>query len=463
MTTIGSDPQDQAQISGIDLSAISPDQIAMVVPGRNAPVTFDDLRDLEEHIHSVIDSVRSAGHSPTGMKTSPRINATQLAKLCRKSNTTMLRLLDRAAEFGLADGHSPPPVEGEDPTPTKGAGTRQRRMFTLQQAIDWIRHVGPMYRRPNGAQACTLAVGNFKGGVGKTVMATCVAQGLSLMGYRVLCIDLDPQGSMTSLFDIDRYGIEDSQTFLPLALRPSDPGYRDSLQESIQETYWYGCDIVAGNSALFGGEFFLPLRQMEAATKEPSFRFMEVLDRALDNGLRDEYDYIVIDTPPALSYITMNAYWAADAILMPLPAEGIDLVSSAQFWSMFTSLASTAAASASKPKSFSWIAAVPSKIDHSKGRTKINLKVMQSAYQGYLLGNVEIPESAAIGNGGVTLNTVYDMESYAGSAKTNARPREAFDRLCEEVDYLTRLRKWGQTPEDIERDLQGASNSNTGA
>ena len=88
---------------------------------------------------------------------------------------------------------------------------------------------------------------------------------------------------------------------------------------------------------------------------------------------------------------------------------------------------------------------------------------MQSAYQGYLLGNVEIPESAAIGNGGVTLNTVYDMESYAGSAKTYARPREAFDRLCEEVDYLTRLRKWGQTPEDIERDLQGASNSNTGA
>lgn len=445
---------DAIPISDFDLNDLSPDKISFVKHEQTGPITFDDLRKLETHIHSVIETVRTAGNSPTGVKVAPRINATQLAKFCRKSNTSMLRMLDRAEEFGLADGYG----QAGDAKPKAG----QRRTFSLQEAIEWIRKAGPMNRRAAGVPGCTIAIGNFKGGVGKTVMSTCLAQALSLMGYKVLCIDLDPQGSMTSLFDIDRFGIDDDQTFLPLTLRPSDPGYRDTLQESIQETYWHGCDLVAGTSALFGGEFFLPLRQREAITKEPSFRFMEVLDRALDKGIRDEYDYIIIDTPPALSYITMNAYWAADAILMPLPPEGIDLVSSSQFWSMFTSLGATASQTASKPKSFSWIAAVPSMIDHNKVRQRINLKVMQAAYQGYLMG-VEIPDSAAVGNGAVTLKTVYDMQSYSGSAKTYARPREAFDRLAEEVDYLTRLRKWGQSPEDIERDLQAAGANLTGA
>ena len=98
---------------------------------------------------------------------------------------------------------------------------------------------------------------------------------------------------------------------------------------------------------------------------------------------------------------------------------------------------------------------MPSKVDHSKGFTKSNLKVMQVAYDKYLIGNVEIPLSSAVSVGGVTLSTVYDMEKYVGSAKTYERARQAFDRLVDEVDYLTRLKKWRQTPDEIERALGG--------
>lgn len=414
-----------------------------------SPITLDDLAALEAHIHAVIETVRATSNSPYGNKKAPSFNASTLAKLCGKSNTGMMRLLSQAGDLGLADGV----VAAEDGS----TRSKNRRSFTLSESINWVRHVGTYFKRKPGTKACVIAVGNFKGGVGKTIVSTSLAQGLSLKGYKVLCIDLDPQGSMTSLFDIDRHGVDESQTFLPLTKHPRDPEYRNTLQESIQETYWAGCDIVAGASSLFGGEFFLPLRQMRADKDEPGFRFMEVLDRALDYDIRDEYDYVIIDTPPALSYITMNGYWAADAILMPLPAEGLDLVSSAQFWSMFTTLAGSAEKTATKPKTFSWIATVPSKVDHTKGFTKINLSVMRAAYQQYLIGNVEIPLSSAVSVGGTTLSTVYDMERYDGSARTYERARQAFDLLVDEVDYLTRLRKWGQTPDDIQRDLQGAS------
>ena len=416
------------------------------------PIDLEELKALEAHLRRVIKKVRESGYTPHGQKKAPSFNATALAKLCGKSNTSMLRLLERANELKLASG-----LQAGAET-----GSRSRRAFTQSEAVDWVRHIGSAYKRNIGVPGCTIAIGNFKGGVGKTVVATSVAQGLSLKGYKVLCIDLDPQGSMTSLFDVDRMGVEDDQTFLPLTTHVNDEDHRDTLQESIRETYWAGVDLVAGSTSLFGGEFYLPLRQMRAERDEPGFRFMEVLDRALDKGIRDEYDYIIIDTPPALSYVTMNAYWAADAILMPLPAEGLDLVSSSHFWSMFSTLASSAARTATKPKTFSWIATVPSKVDHSKGFTKSNLKVMQVAYQKYLIGSVEIPLSSAVSVGGVTLSTVYDMEKYVGSQKTYARARQAFDRLVDEVDYLTRLRKWRQPQRDIEKALSQASTTTSG-
>lgn len=428
-------------------------EIADPLPGAAAvddeivPIDLEQLRALETHLRRVINKVRKSGYTPHGQKKAPSFNATALAKLCGKSNTTMLRLLERAAEFKLADG-----LQGG-----VEAGGRARRSFTQAEAVDWVRHVGAPFKRNIGVPGCTIAIGNFKGGVGKTVVATSVAQGLSLKGYKVLCIDLDPQGSMTSLFDVDRMGVDDDQTFLPLTTHVRDEGHRDTLQESIRETYWSGVDLVAGSTSLFSGEFYLPLRQMRAEKDEPGFRFMEVLDRALDKGIRDEYDYIIIDTPPALSYVTMNAYWAADAILMPLPAEGLDLVSSSHFWSMFTTLADSAAKTATKPKTFSWIATVPSKVDHSKGFTKSNLEVMRVAYQRYLIGSVEIPLSSAVSVGGVTLSTVYDMEKYVGSQKTYERARQAFDRLVDEVDYLTRHRKWRQPQAEIEKALSGAT------
>ena len=70
----------------------------------------------------------------------------------------------------------------------------------------------------------------------------------------------------------------------------------------------------------------------------PDFEFWRVLDRGLDTA-RTNYDVIVIDTPPALSYVTINALMAADGVIMPLPPSALDFASSAQFWDLFPTFA----------------------------------------------------------------------------------------------------------------------------
>lgn len=394
------------------------------------------LEAMEYRASKAVAMVRANSYAPQGVKPPLTFNATQLATLCGKTQTTMLRLLEKAGEMKLASGI---------PAGGSAANAKTKRVFSQAEAVDWVRAVSDSYfKRPLDVPGCTLTIGNFKGGVGKTVASTSLAQALSLKGYKVLCIDLDPQGSMTSLFDVDRMDVEDDQTILPLTRPLTDDGYRDTLQESIQETYWAGVDLVAGSTSLFGAEFYLPLRQMYAHKDEPDFRFMDVLNSALDRGIRQAYDYIVIDTPPAISYVTMNAFWAADGLLMPLPAEGLDLMSSTRFWSMFTTLLKVAEGSAAEPKEFAWLAMVPSKVDHTKGYTNFNLEIMRRAYGENVL-NAELPLSSAVSVGGTTLATVYDIQKYVGAAKTYQRARMAFDNLADQVDYLTRTRKWGQT------------------
>lgn len=391
-------------------------------------VGAESLHALDEHLASMMDRLKHAIYKPAGTKPTPVFNATQLAKLCGR--TSMARQLEKAAELGLADGV----IEG------KPAG---HRSFTLEQAVQWVRAVGgTAYKRAPGQSGAVITVGFFKGGVGKTIVATSLAQGLALKGYKVLAIDFDPQGSMTAMLGVDPAVVEGDETFAPLGVPPGHPLYRPTLAESIRPTYWSGVDLVAGSTNLFQCEFYLPLRAMNARNEGKQFNFLDVLAKGLQ-PLRDDYDYIVIDTPPAISYSTMNAYWAADAILMPVVPEGLSLQSSTQFWDMFTELFDTAAKLVSTPKEYAWLGVVPSKVEGHKPAVQAMLKWIRAFYGEYML-NSELPLTDVVKTGGTTFGTVFDISKYVGSNKTYERARDAFDRLVGEIDTMTRQRFWNE-------------------
>ncbi len=263
-------------------------------------ITLANIADQAERAIAMMGEIRVAMLAPSARKSPPVFNLSQLAAMCSAEKGSVSH---RIAKGDLPAGQ------------LNSSGSR--REFTLQESRSWVKEYRKEFLRPVGAEAVTISIGNFKGGVSKTTTAVTLAQGLSLLGHRVLVIDTDPQGSLTTLFGIlPDTEVNEEETILPLAM-----GSETSIRYAIRSTYWDGIDLVAAAPLLFGAEFALPARQ----SQEPGFEFWRVLDLGIDD-VRSDYDVIVIDTPPSLSYVTINAFMASNGIVMPLPPySGYDL------------------------------------------------------------------------------------------------------------------------------------------
>ncbi len=147
-----------------------------------------------------------------------------------------------------------------------------------------------------------LAVANQKGGVGKTTTAVNVSAGLALAGRRTLLIDFDPQSSATSGLGIHPQEIDASIYHVLIGARTAEEATRATKVENLS--------LLPASRDLIGAEIELvPLPRRE-------YR----LDDAIAQ-VRRQYDFVVIDCPPSLGLLTVNALTAADAVLVPLQCE----------------------------------------------------------------------------------------------------------------------------------------------
>jgi chromosome partitioning protein len=151
-----------------------------------------------------------------------------------------------------------------------------------------------------------LGVTNQKGGVGKTTTAINLATALALLDQRVLLVDLDPQGNLTSGVGLKGQTAPAGTAYQ--ALTASEPPQRPA--DFVLETRVKRLSLIPADRNLTGAEVelvSLPQREMRL--------------RLLLDPLRDAYDFIFIDTPPSLGLLTLNALVAADAVLIPLNCE----------------------------------------------------------------------------------------------------------------------------------------------
>ena len=143
-----------------------------------------------------------------------------------------------------------------------------------------------------------VAVANQKGGVGKTTTAQALVAGLAEKGYRVLGIDLDPQGNFSSACGAENYNVPTIYEVLKRTVKTEE------AIQTMSEKY----DVVTANIMLAGAE-----QELSQTGKE--HRLKEAIAPVLD-----DYDFVIIDTPPSLGILTVNAFTCSTDILIPTTA-----------------------------------------------------------------------------------------------------------------------------------------------
>ena len=147
-----------------------------------------------------------------------------------------------------------------------------------------------------------IAIANQKGGVGKTTTSINLSSCLAEAGKKILAIDLDPQGNTTSGLGVDKDDLENTVYELMLD--------ECTIRESIHKTEIENLTLIPSNVNLSGAEIEL----LGINDKE------YILKNAVDY-IRDDYDFIIIDCPPSLNILTINALTAADTVLVPIQCE----------------------------------------------------------------------------------------------------------------------------------------------
>lgn len=336
------------------------------------------------------------------------------------------------------------------------------KWFTLDEVLRLRAHFGStgskskeyLPYRPKGLPAKITAVANFKGGVGKTSTCAHLAMSAALDGYKVLVIDLDSQGSMTSIFGGT---VEDEwKTVFPVMARhygqhlrqmnksrldrgeapiPMEESLTEALKTTmgslIQPTHWPNIDLIGSQLNLYWAEFQIPIWR----TQGRSWKLWDALgDMLAEDGILDEYDLIFLDTPPALGYLTINGLAAADILLVPLGASFLEFDSTGRFFDMlhatFQSIEegeNIATRALGLPEiAFEWDA-VRALITRYDNAQQAELAGLMQSYLGRSLSSHRQDYTALIGQAGEQVNGIYEADYRDFNRETYVRGREVFD------------------------------------
>ena len=411
------------------------------------PMTTASFATLAENYRRGRADLASRGLDETGRKVLRRFSTWEITRYLIPVAPAHFRRVLRQNPT-LPQGHSD--TDGGAKWFTLDEVLRLRAFFAAEgsKSKDYLPY------RPKGLPAKITAVANFKGGVGKTSTGAHLAMSAALDGYKVLVIDLDSQGSMTSIFGgkvEDEWG-----TVFPLLARhyasslqldnqrrldrgdaplPLDDTMTEALdvkaQDVIQGTHWPNIDLIGAQLNLYWSEFQIPVWRMQSR----GWKLWDALtDILADDGVLDDYDLIFIDTPPALGYLTINGLAAADILLVPQGASFLEFDSTGRFFDMlhstFASIEdgeNTAARALGRPEmGFAWDA-VRTVITRYDGSQQAEMAGLMQAYLGKTLSPYRQDFTALIGQAGESVNGIYEADYRDFNRDTYARGRATFD------------------------------------
>ena len=390
----------------------------------NEPMGLERLLSLSDRANDVIERLRDQIYAPDSRKSLDlRFNVKTAAEMVGRTEKAI-----REAEDA---GRLEPPEK--DPV------TNRRIGYSLGQINAMRAHFGALPHRAENENALVLAVQNFKGGVGKSTLVCHLGQYLALKGYRVCIIDCDSQASTTSIFglnpdiDVD----EEEDTLYPF-FRHGGP---QSLDYALRATYWPGIALIPANLGLYDAEYEFAARM----ARSPEF----VLDRLRDgiDTIRDRFDIILLDPPPALGMISLSVLRAADALLIPAPPNNIDFGSTAHFLKMMAATLEEIAQFGGA-RDYAFVKILATKLNDNKSAHGVIRRMMDTVFHEEMMSSV-LKDSAEIDNATANLGTVYEVTGPGTRSQTHKRCRANLDAVGREVEVLIR-KTWPSHRNDLE-------------
>lgn len=376
-------------------------------------VGLDRLTQLSGRSSDIIERLRDQVYAPERRKLlHVRFNVKTAAEMVGRTEKAI-----REAE-----------AAGRLPAPDKDTNTGRRTGYTLAQINAMRAEFGTLPYRGDDETPLVLAVQNFKGGVGKSTLVCHLAQNLALKGYRVCVVDCDSQASTTSIFglnpDVDVN--EDEDTLYPF-FRHGGP--RD-LTYALRATYWPGIALIPANLGLYDAEYEFAARMV----RDSDF----VLDRLRDglSTIKDRFDVVLLDPPPALGMISLSVLRAADALLIPAPPNNIDFGSTAHFLKMMTATLEQIS-EIGGARNYAFVKILATKMNDNKSAHAAIKRMMDAVFPEEMLTSV-LKDSAEIDNATANLGTVYEVTGAAARSDTHKRCRAHLDAVGREVETLIR-------------------------
>jgi len=377
-----------------------------------------------------LNDMREAVYPPSAQKTFARTFSTlDLVRLLKVPESTLRQLT----------------IEGKGPMPERA--DNNRRTYTVDQVKElrsFLAALRPddagelLPHRRKGEKLQVIATANFKGGSSKTTTSIHLAHFLGLQGYRVLCLDLDPQASMTALFGIQpEFDLGENETTYA-AIRYDNE--RRSLADIIRPTYFPGVDLVPGNLELMDFEFDTP-SYLTSKNRDDLGLFFERLSNALAS-IDDRYDIVIIDTPPSLGYSTLAALYAATSLIITVHPAMLDVASCNQFLIMISDLSEVLGQFGAKFE-HDFFRFLLTRVNPNDGPQKYMSGVMRRLFGDDVLVS-EALESTAIAGAAVAKKTLYELEAGEVGREALKRAIESADRVNFEILGLIH-KVWGRS------------------
>ena len=370
-------------------------------------VSISHIQSLHDRAAMLLDLVSQQLNLENSGKTlDVRFNVKQAAQLVGRSEGTIRRAED-AGDLPEAK--------------KKTSGVREG--YSLSDLNRMRDHFGTRPYREDHEEPVILAFQNFKGGVGKSTNSVHAAQYFALQGYRVLLMDIDPQASSTLLFGLNpSKDVEADDTVLPFLTHETD-----DLRYAVRKTYWEGLDLIPSCLGLYNAEYTIA-----AGGGDPANRF-ETLRLGVET-IKEDYDLVILDPPPALGMISLNALRAATALVVPTPPAIVDYGSTVTFLTMLVEALETLEKYGFNT-GYQFVQILASRVDENRKAQKVIRDGMKKIF-GPDIYQTALIDSSEYNTGSAELRTVYE---YTGpSNQTYKRCRANLDRVMGDIEFTVR-------------------------